>query len=1681
MVEARSANATDVKEPSSNEAAVETPRSSSVDVSDKLSHEASETRQASSTEISRALSPVTQSETAGSQPFAVGMDANGVNGYSIEFANGNKVDYDKNLPTELTSPDGSKTRFQWEGGKLSSIALPDGSTWTFQDGQWHHKDASGNADGIADGLRFVNGNGTASLTGPITETTLKRLHDGHLAPPELKIEQTSTPVEAKTAPTMTLETLTTAVRFLRNSMHDSQKVEMILRAIPEQNKQQFEQLYRDTSNGDLRRDLRRRRMDGAIALLEPREEVRQASWLQSNLSSLSRLTPGSTERALIEHNIRLNLRGMGDRDRQSLNDELQQKTGKNLVQTLAESPMTAPSREIATIYATNGNRLSPEQLLKVADIALKSKVSDEQKLLIVKETFSGDSDAARQARQQFMGADGQGEDRLRQVFTSKAQFEQARDYSRTGKLDTATFIELQRSMLADNDKGIELVLHTMTPQQREMFSTGQKLALEGKTEGAAPTETEALQYFQRVHKSLNLAADRLTSPSRWSASNRNRIVTKWEDIAVHGEPTLLGRLTGAEGRLAVIDAIKNHTDRDRTLMSDPSYRKQVWDIVGGPPGTKESKAYAATRLSGIETEAGREELAKVFPEDLPTEAAAFTRRATLAEASENAVRFDGREPFVPRGSAHVFEALMHAKPEDYAALSSEQRRMLNARVELVPGGAREIAKQMLTRLQSGQDLEVGLSEQVVLSGLQNKSRQSIAESIVKQPESARQDPRLEQAARFAFGEDFDKYGKSVLEGRGINAEQLFEMNVQKGLFYNGFDHNNYYNGLKLIPREQREQILSAADRSKEPEAKKYLDKTFGNLSTEQREVALNVLRNPNAEFTLADQIRAKSLNANIDQQQLIDNFARMTPSDRLDLINDYASRYKRFLVNDFAKNGDENQRRQIDLVLPMPGGDLERAFRDSVLNNSQGLYGNTALTEISIAQAQNQFQTQLIDQLPPEKREQAKQEIEQAFQKYVKSLRENSEAKDQFARDLSEKIMIAVTMAGGALPVGTTFARLALTSATAVVARGSSENLIKGRLTSDDVKYAAMFGAVDGLTLARATAFRGIFEKALTNTLASNGSADVAQNVLRTMTKDVDNYFRIGERGRLEFEAELLKALEKRGVKNSEELTRKITNDLRSESILLRVQAGGSADVVKPFIEITSNKNLQKAVDQGLLTPDQMASINKMMTPKVLKFAEHPHLRASTLEDMRRISDNVRFITESKNPAHARAFADVFLLSEANEAAHIPVQALRGAEPRMLEFYRNQMDGALRNLRTPDASTRAGDRYEFAMQREIMEAISASNNPKMREWVFIPGVKGSIPDHAGLDGALINIKDGRILPIDLKSYDNGNPKHWAGIPWTTHIHGRAPAMNFNNRNLYDPKTGMIIEGSRPEPQQIETHLLRFITEQDNRIIKPGTFAELNPGSNVHFPSLSDVPEPGDIAGLRAQADRMRQFIAEVDKRPTGDNPNLALLRQRLQSPQNGRGGLHFLEDEIKKLDVTRATGTVSDTAGTLARLRSVDPTVTEVEAAKIGGLRELISKTTAQEPLSDRFLIATQRSFDRLRVQPQAADVPAIFAATTPADIEKVVANRVAQNLSDTVKTLSKSGKSEDVHLANWSELFLNRESGQVDLGMLSEIARDTAENRHLREVLERMYKGFAPKQRQELIERAVDRLASLL
>jgi hypothetical protein len=934
---------------------------------------------------------------------------------------------------------------------------------------------------------------------------------------------------------MSDDALAAAAQTVKDSLRNRATLDAVLRSIPPESKEAFEQIYKQNTGNDLRRDLTRNGHESSIALLNPREEARNAQWLGDRLRDLSRLPAGATQqRELLEHGLRSSLRTMTPEQRTSLSNELEAKHGKNLQQMIDLSKMSQASKDIAGIIINNTEpQLSAAALNRIADIGLKTGGS--QGLTILKEAFGGNTQEAIDARRQFNAENGQ--QRLHNTFAGMlggdtAELRQARDYANQGKLDTATFIEMQRSNWANSDAGVELVARMMSQDERQRLSVGERLAKEN-SQGNTPEEREARQYYDRVHAAFQNAASSIGMISRWSTSNQNKAVTAWEDIAKHGELTLIGRMARAgndffaDSSGTILGAMRdNLTNKDFNLMQDPKYRDAVYNMLGGRDGTGRSD------FSPEASAAARQEIEKLFNKSNVNEARE-ANHATLREAASDRIQMTKVTEQYGRSSHSVtFDALRNAKASDYAQLSPQERRQLEQRVDNIPLNMRTEARAMLNELKGNKDVTPSLARDLLNDALKNVPQNKIIERLIANQGNLPQTPQemqaLTKATRDALTvvagnraeQVFDRFAKPLLEGKGLSADALREANMSSRVFgADRLNHENYYNQLKHLPKEERERLTGAADRaSTDPEARRTLDEAFKGMSQAERDIALSVLRNPNQEYSLSDRIRTLGIGGDVNQQALVSEFQALNRDAKMNLINEHAAKYQSFLPNDLGKDAGESVKREIEMSLPMPTADLQRAMQDRIRETGTGLYGNTALTEISIAQTQEQMKSQLLDHLPPAERERAQREIDEKFQALVSAIRRNDDAKDQYAKDLADKIVtVATTVVGGPLMSGglkaANLARLAVTAAGAVAARVGIEESVKGEgtLSANDYMAAGIFGAVDGVTMGRFSAAKNAFapavEKALASRLASHGARDEVRDGIvsqwdRFMAKD---------------------------------------------------------------------------------------------------------------------------------------------------------------------------------------------------------------------------------------------------------------------------------------------------------------------------------------------------------------------------------------------------------------------------------------------------------------------------------------------------------------------------------------------------------------------------------------------------
>ena len=130
-----------------------------------------------------------------------------------------------------------------------------------------------------------------------------------------------------------------------------------------------------------------------------------------------------------------------------------------------------------------------------------------------------------------------------------------------------------------------------------------------------------------------------------------------------------------------------------------------------------------------------------------------------------------------------------------------------------------------------------------------------------------------------------------------------------------------------------------------------------------------------------------------------------------------------------------------------------------------------------------------------------------------------------------------------------------------------------------------------------------------------------------------------------------------------------------------------------------------------------------------------------------------------------------------------------------------------------------GYQYEAAAQKAISRIINDPYLPddRFRDWVYMSCNHGSFADRIGMDGILLNVFDKRIMPVDIKSYDQ--PRSDEKSNWNLYLGQRTRTGEF-----VDDMDGVL-----------QTQLLNWIERPGSTGINGSQFIGL--GGTLPFPSM----------------------------------------------------------------------------------------------------------------------------------------------------------------------------------------------------------------------------------------------------
>jgi hypothetical protein len=540
---------------------------------------------------------------------------------------------------------------------------------------------------------------------------------------------------------------------------------------------------------------------------------------------------------------------------------------------------------------------------------------------------------------------------------------------------------------------------------------------------------------------------------------------EWEDLAMFGHQTLLGRIAscndpsglspadlwGNGPRSKLMRAIHGATQEDIALMQDPAYRKRVSEAING-------KTPGSAYFSADDRNEAIYELHKVFD--------GTHSQAEVAKKSAPSLHDVVTECY---GDSALMSALSNAKPQDWTNLEPLYQERIQNQINNMQNGPREEAQQLLDRLKRGEAPSPGFSETLRMDALTKKSPQDILKQIYQERKNNPKtfdglkngsDPQLDHALHEAFPKDYDTMVKPLIENGTVPLTALSSL-------YKGKD---FYDNLNMVSTVEKNDIVDLSKRADQNDAnaKRLLSQKLPGLSAEQAHTVAQVLSNKDRVPTTADKIHELSIGEKLDSASLVNEFSHLSSEQKKQALSEYSNKYHSDMIADWsAKAPDERSKNDIQAALPIDLREQYRIHQNQTEQQSTdcGIYGDMVPTEQSI-EATNQMMKYNMAHMSPEKRQQlteAEDKLQQFFQDSQQKLRDNRMSKDEYTRQVTDQIMNIAYLAAAPATGGASLTPMMCAIAASAIAHPMIERALRGEpLNAEEFKSSLESGMING-------------------------------------------------------------------------------------------------------------------------------------------------------------------------------------------------------------------------------------------------------------------------------------------------------------------------------------------------------------------------------------------------------------------------------------------------------------------------------------------------------------------------------------------------------------------------------------------------------------------------------------------
>ncbi|MBX9693893.1 MAG: hypothetical protein K2Z81_16015, partial [Cyanobacteria bacterium] len=458
-----------------------------------------------------------------------------------------------------------------------------------------------------------------------------------------------------------------------------------------------------------------------------------------------------------------------------------------------------------------------------------------------------------------------------------------------GGLSTSRVVELNSTLIGDNETAIETALSQMSDKERRSYAEGKQLNKRTDPATLTVAEKDAINCYERLNGALR------------GAGNAAEMLM-WEDQIEFKGGSLITEL-GRHKHFFKDDSM------DDVLSTIENVKEEDWNRLKNDTDFRgKTEAVLRTFLSADELQRATNLLdCMVAPEDYKT-ARESGRRSILDVIKDSTNRgflwLDTKEDNV----WNAIEKMSESEQARYRSDAEFKKKVDSAlKSVLDEGSEQDIAFSMLERVQNGEEPQRSILEKLARYGTHFSVDE--AQVVAEVEEAFRKDPDLheriknptnqsesEYALKFirnlkgALGEsEFARYGESLIEKGYLPLEKRIAIN--KFLF--NLNETSLLRSLTTLS----EADLARFQQTSESEPNELRKQLFANLTNDEQELAMVVI--DQKLFRPEDRLRAFVLGVGESKHELTNMMRQATPEVRKEIFHRYADKYGEDATADF--------------------------------------------------------------------------------------------------------------------------------------------------------------------------------------------------------------------------------------------------------------------------------------------------------------------------------------------------------------------------------------------------------------------------------------------------------------------------------------------------------------------------------------------------------------------------------------------------------------------------------------------------------------------------------------------------------------------------------------------------------------------------------------------------------------